>query len=54
MNGVQLLKYALYGVLGAELAAVGLSVMEKPFWFFAILTTVIVIENLGIIQSRRF
>ena len=50
MSGVQLLKYALYGLLGFELSQV-----NTPWgWFFAIVFTVVVIENLGIIQSRRF
>ena len=54
MSAPQLVKYALYGVLGFELAQVGVGVLEKPFWFAAVLVTVIAIEQLGIIQSRRF
>jgi hypothetical protein len=52
MSGVQLLKYALYGLLGFELSQVGAGISNP--WFWSILITVIVIENLGIIQSRRF
>lgn len=51
MSGVQLLKYVLYGVLGFELSQVGAEIHN--LWFWLILITVIVIENLGIIQSRR-
>jgi len=49
MNHIALIKYALYGVLGAELGTVGV----EPWWFLSIVLTVIVIENLSIIQSRR-
>ena len=53
MNGPQLVKYALYGLLGFELSQVGAGI-NNPWWFFSIVITVIAIENLGIIQSRRF
>jgi len=51
----RLLKYALYGLLGFELSQVGAG-LDNPLWFFAILITVLIIEQLGIIQatSRRF
>jgi hypothetical protein len=50
MSGVQLLKYALYGLLGFEL-----SLATGNGWLVAgIVVTVLVIEQLGIIQSRRF
>jgi len=52
MSGVQLLKYALYGLLGFELSQAGVGI-DNPWWFFPILITVIIIEQLGIIQSRR-
>lgn len=51
MNAPQLIKYALYGLLGSELAQVGAG-FNNPFWFFTILITVLIIEQLGIIQSR--
>jgi hypothetical protein len=54
MNGPALIKYALYGVLGMELAFSGVNIIDSPFRFLGIILTVVVIENLGIIQSRRF
>lgn len=50
MSGVQLLKYAVYGLLGYELSLVS----GNGWWVFGVAVTVIVIEQLGIIQSRRF
>jgi hypothetical protein len=50
MSGVQLLKYAMYGLLGYELSLAS----ENGWWVFAVAVTVITIEQLGIIQSRRF
>lgn len=50
MSGPQLMKYALYGVLGLELSFITANI----WWVLAILFTVIAIEQLGIIQSRRF
>jgi hypothetical protein len=49
-NGPMWLKYALYGVLGFELSLVS----GSGWWVFAVAVTVIAIEQLGIIQSRRF
>jgi hypothetical protein len=52
MNHPAILKYVLYGLLGFELSQIGAGV-ENPLWFIMVLITVILIENLGILASRR-
>ena len=48
-NGPMWLKYALYGVLGWEINSVGASVP----WAIGIVVTVLVIETLAVLQSKR-